>query len=170
MFIAIILNLLQCYTSPYLEAVKHYEGFFAAPYKCPAGVWTIGYGHTKGVTANTAPITKAQGHVLLLGDMMDAGLDVLRLAGDTLQDTDDAVAATNRFAALTSWTFNLGAANLASSTMLKRIKEKRWEEAAKEMLRWNKATVNGVKKVLSGLVKRRRSEAHFFLTGEVILF
>lgn len=170
MLIAILLNLLQCHTSPFLEAVKHYEGFSAAPYKCPAGVWTIGYGHTKEVTANTTPITKAEAHVLLLGDMTDAGLDVLRLAGDALQDTDDVAAATNRFVALTSWTFNLGSANLASSTMLKRIKEKRWEAAAKEMLRWNKATVNGVKKVLPGLVKRRRSEAHFFLTGELILF
>ncbi|MCD7983732.1 MAG: lysozyme [Desulfovibrio sp.] len=170
MLIAILLNLIHCTTSPYLEAVKHYEGLYLAPYRCPAGVWTYGYGHTRGVTADTPPLTKAEAHLLLLCDMTEAGADVLRLAGDALQDTDDLTAATNRFVALTSWTFNLGAANLASSTMLKRIREKRWEDAAEEMLRWNKATVDGTKRVLPGLTKRRRSEAHFFLTGEVILF
>lgn len=102
--------------------------------------------------------------------MADAGLDVLRIAGEVLRDSVDEVAAAHRFEALASWVFNLGATNLSSSTMLKRIKEKRWEDAAKEMLRWDRATVNGVKKILPGLTKRRQSEAHYFLTGEVILF
>lgn len=168
--IAVILGMLQVNASPYLTAIKHYEGFYAAPYKCPAGVWTIGYGHTRGVTAKTKPITKSEASLLLLKDLTWAAGDVLRLAGDVLQDTDDAVAASRRFVALTSWTFNLGGTNLASSTMLKRLREKRWEDAAREMLRWNRATVNGVKTVLPGLTKRRQSEAHYFLTGEVILF
>lgn len=102
--------------------------------------------------------------------MADAGMDVLRLAGEVLRDTDDAAAAAHRFEALASWVFNLGATNLSASTMLKRIKEKRWEDAAREMLRWDKATVDGVKKTLPGLTKRRQSEAHYFLTGEVVLF
>ena len=165
-----MLTVTQINTSPFLPAVKHYEGFFSAPYKCPAGVWTIGYGHTKGVTASSKPINKVEADLLLLGDMADAGMDVLRLAREVLQDTDDMASAAHRFEALASWVFNLGATNLSSSTMLKRIKEKRWEEAAKEMLRWDKATVEGVKKTLPGLTKRRQSESHYFLTGEVVLF
>lgn len=165
-----MLSVSQLTASPFLPAVKHYEGFFSAPYKCPAGVWTIGYGHTKGVSASSKPITKAEADILLLSDMAEAGVDVLRLAREVLQDTDDLAAAAHRFEALASWVFNLGATNLSSSTMLKRIKEKRWEDAAKEMLRWDKAKVNGVSQTLSGLTKRRKSEAHYFLTGEVVIF
>lgn len=157
--------------SPYIKAVKHYEGFYAAPYRCPAGVWTIGYGHTKGVTEDTPEVTELEAHILLLGDLVYAATQVLRLAGDALEQAGDGEeAAVRRFVALTSWTFNLGEGNLATSTMLKRIWAGRWDDAAREMLRWNKARVKGRMVELAGLTKRRRSEAHFFRTGEVVLY
>ena len=155
--------------SPYIKAVKHYEGFYAAPYRCPAGVWTIGYGHTKGVTEDSPEVTEPEAHILLLGDLVYAAKQVLRLAGDALEGDGEEVAV-RRFVALTSWTFNLGEGNLATSTMLKRIKAGRWDDAAEEMLRWNKARVKGRMVELAGLTKRRRSEARFFRTGEVVLY
>ena len=60
--------------------------------------------------------------------------------------------------ALTSWTYNLGPSNLNSSTMLKKINEKDWEEVPNQIKRWNKA--GGV--ILGGLVKRREAEANLF--------
>ena len=60
-----------------------------------------------------------------------------------------------QFDALVSWTFNLGAGNLNSSTMLKKLNNQEYDEVASQMKRWNKA--NG--KVLEGLVRRREAEA-----------
>lgn len=156
--------------SPILTLVKYYEGLFLNVYKCPAGVWTIGYGHTgKDVTCASLPITEQVANELLVKDLMAAGRDVIRIAGPYLS-AGLMEEVKWRFEALTSWVFNLGAGNLASSTMLKRIKEQNWEAAANEMLRWDKATVAGVKKSLPGLARRRKSERHYFLTGEVQFF
>lgn len=154
--------------SSILTLVKHYEGLYLNPYRCPAGVWTIGYGHTgKDVTCASLPITEQVANELLLKDLMEAGRDVIRLAGPyismgLMEETKW------RFEALCSWVFNLGAGNLASSTMLKKIRVQDWDGAANEMLRWDKATVGGMKKTLPGLTKRRQSERHYFLTGEVM--
>ena len=69
-----------------------------------------------------------------------------------------------------SWIMNLGKGNFPSSTMLKRIREGKWEAAAKEMKRWDKVTVGGKKKPFRALTRRRLTEAHLFLTGEVKTF
>ena len=149
------------------DMVAHYEGFHSASYLCPGGVWTIGYGHTgPDVTATSPAISKDEGKALLIRDLTEAGNAVLRHAGDALGKSESLDAALRRFIALTSWTFNLGEGNLASSTLLKRLHAGRWEDAATEMLRWNRASG----KVLAGLTKRRKTEAHYFRTGEVRLF
>lgn len=157
-------------TSPFITAVKHYEGFFAKPYRCPAGVWTIGYGHTKGINQNTAAITEQEATAILGDDLMEAGQDVLNLTKGCLVANDGDAKALFRFEALASFVFNLGAGAFASSTLLKRLKEQRFEDAAREILRWNKATVNGKKTVLRGLTRRRQCESHYFLTGQINLF
>lgn len=149
-------------THPVVEAVKHYEGFFDRPYTCPAGKWTIGYGHL--CAQNHPPITREQGDAYLRDDLTVAANAVLRHAPLLSKEP------LHRLTALMSWAFNLGEGNFRSSTMLKRLLEENWEAAAREMVRWNKATVKGVKKVLPGLVKRRQCEAHLFRTGEVVLF
>jgi lysozyme len=52
-----------------IELIKHFEGFKRAPYLCPAGVWTIGYGTTQGITAKTKPITVQDATKLLQRDL-----------------------------------------------------------------------------------------------------
>lgn len=144
-----------------MGAIRAYEGWSSTPYLCPAGYWTIGYGHL--CDKNHAPITREQGDRYLAEDLHDALLDIRRLAPILETEPD------HRSVALASWVMNLGKGNLASSTMLKRIREGEWEAAAKEMRRWDKATVGGKKQTLPGLTRRRKTEAHLFLTGEVKL-
>ncbi len=141
---------------------KEWEGFSPTPYLCPAGYWTIGYGHL--CDKNHAPITREQGDRYLAEDLLDALRDVERLAPN-LKDEPG-----HRSVALASWVMNLGKGNLASSTLLKRIREGEWEAAAKEMKRWDKVTVGCKKKPFRALTRRRLTEAHLFLTGEVKLF
>lgn len=158
----------QLFDTPDLvDMVAHYEGFQSAPYLCPAGVWTIGYGHTgPDVREDSPAIPITEGRTLLIRDLTRAGAAVLDKAGDALGKSESLDAAVRRFIALTSWTFNLGEGNLASSTLLKRIRAGEWEKAADEMLRWNKA--GG--RTLAGLTRRRKTEAHYFRTGEVRFF
>ena len=149
---------------PYIDIIKHYEGWVSRPYRCPAGKWTIGWGHL--CEAAHPPITPEHlGITYLREDLGEALSGVERLAPFLAEGPEQ------RVVALTSWVFNLGSGNLASSTLLRRLREGRWNDAASEMLRWDKATgPDGVKRVLPGLVKRRQSEAHLFLTGECKIF
>lgn len=170
--INIILSTALAFQTPDLLTItKHYESFRSKPYLCPAGVPTIGYGHTGGdVTLCAPPVDEAEAEALLIVDLTTAALAVIRHAGGYLSQSDTPEEAARRLVALTSWTFNLGEGNLRSSTMLKRIKVLDWDAAANEMLRWNKATVKGKKVSLAGLTKRRKTESHYFKTGEVLLF
>lgn len=153
-----------------LTITRHYEGYAREPYLCPAGVWTIGYGHTEGVSAKSSPVNTEEAEQLLVTDLSLAAAAVLRHAGPALSKSASLAEAYRRLVALTSWTFNLGEGNLRSSTMLKRIKALDWDAAASEMLRWDKARVNGKAVTLAGLTKRRKTEAHYFKTGEVLFF
>ena len=167
--ISILISTALAFQNPdILTITKHYEGVRSKPYLCPAGVTTIGYGHTGGdVTLSTPPVNEAEAEALLIVDLTTAALAVIRHAGGYLSQSDTPEEAARRLVALTSWTFNLGEGNLLSSTMLKRIKALDWEGAAREMLRWDKATVNGKKVSLAGLTKRRKTESHYFKTGEL---
>ena len=167
--ISILISTALAFQNPdILTITKHYEGFRSKPYLCPAGVTTIDYGHTGGdVTLSTPPVNEAEAEALLIVDLTTAALAVIRHAGGYLSQSDTPEEAARRLVALTSWTFNLGEGNLLSSTMLKRIKALDWEGAAREMLRWDKATVNGKKVSLAGLTKRRKTESHYFKTGEL---
>jgi lysozyme len=69
----------------------------------------------------------------------------------------------NQFSALVSFVFNCGVGALKGSTALKRIKAGDMEGGAQALTWWNKATVNGRKKVLPGLVRRREAEKQLFL-------
>jgi lysozyme len=131
-------------------------------YRCPAGVPTIGYGNISSVTdkdVDVKTITEQEANNLLLADLADVCAAVERLtAGYTLND--------NQFGALCSLGFNIGtgAAGLAGSTTLRRIKQGDMAGAAEAILWWNKGTVNGVKVVLPGLAIRRAHEATLFQT------
>lgn len=132
-----------------INVIKSFEGFRSKAYKCPAGVWTIGYGHTKGVKAGMM-ITEWKAEQLLREDLKTFEKSVNALGVCKTQ---------GQFDALVDFAYNCGTANLLSSTLLKKIKAgATQEEICYQFSRWNKA--GG--KVLPGLVKRRAWEAARF--------
>lgn len=133
-----------------IDLIKKYEGCVLKAYKCPSGVWTIGYGHTKGVKKGQI-CTKKQAEYFLSQDLKTFEKGVLKGVKVTLNQ--------NQFDALVSFTYNVGLGAFKSSTLLRYINKKDFSSASKELLKWNKS--NG--KVLSGLVKRRAAERQLFL-------
>ncbi len=131
--------------------IKRFEGFSCTPYRCPAGVWTIGYGHTAGVHAHTAPITEEEAEALLLRDMRGAEQVV-----DTWVKTP---LNAHEKAALVSFVFNVGRAHFISSTLLTRLNAGEKAHAADELLRW----VYASGAPLEGLKTRRMAERQIFL-------
>jgi lysozyme len=141
-----------------LALVKHFEGLYLKAYKCPSGVWTIGYGHTglahkDGTVKAGRVITKKEADALLRHDMRSFEQRVEELAGASQKAW-----LVCQFDALVSFDFNTGA--LHRSTLLRKLNESRPDaEVAAEFLRWTRA--NG--KVLAGLVRRRKAERALFL-------
>ena len=135
-----------------IELIKRFEGLRLHAYLCPAGVATVGYGHTK-TAAMGQKITEEQADALLVRDLVGAENDVTRLAGSLKQ---------SQFDALVSFVFNLGSGNLKASTLLKCVKLRDKTGAVREFGRWVFATVAGKKTRLDGLVKRRAAEAELY--------
>jgi lysozyme len=67
--------------------------------------------------------------------------------------------------ALVSFSFNVGLGSLKTSTLLKKVNNRKFEEASNEFLKWNKAKVKGKLTVLIGLDRRRKEERELFLRG-----
>jgi len=134
-----------------IHLIKMFESFRSEPYLCDGGKWTNGWGHTKGVTKKTKPVTTAEAEINLLDDLLDSEDAVNRLVKVPLHQS--------QFDALVSFTFNLGANALAGSTLLKKLNAGDYQAAADQFPRWNKAA--GV--VLRGLTKRRAAERSMFL-------
>ena len=133
-----------------VNLIKKWEGCKLDAYLCPAGVPTIGYGHTKDVYI-WLEVTQDKAEELLRADLSDFEHWVSRLVAVELKQC--------QFDALVSFTYNLGQGNLRSSTLLKKLNEGNYMGAANEFPRWNKA--GG--KVLKGLVDRRKDEQDRFL-------
>jgi lysozyme len=129
---------------------QRFEGLRLEAYQDSVGVWTIGYGHTKGVKRGDK-ITHEQAEEFLKQDMQEAIDGVNRLVRVPLTQ--------QQFDALVDFTFNLGVGNLSKSTLLKLLNQGSYAEAGKEFLKWNRA--GG--KVLAGLTTRRGVEADMFL-------
>ena len=128
-----------------IELIKRYEGCYLEAYKCPAGIWTIGYGHTKNVRAGMK-ITKVEAEQMLKEDLCTYEAKVEKYNKKYAWNQ-------NEFDALVSFAFNIGSINqlTAFGTRTKDvIKDK--------MLLYTKA--NG--KVLKGLVRRRKEECALF--------
>ena len=125
-------------------------------YKCPAGVWTIGYGHTHGIKAGDT-WTQEQADSAL-----DAEIDALRATlfklAPVLRDEPQ-----NRVDACISLAYNIGASAFANSSVCRFVKAKRYDDAANAFMMWNKARVNGKLIQLAGLVNRRVDERRLFL-------
>lgn len=130
-----------------IEAIKGFEGFRAEAYKCPSGVWTIGYGHTAGVKKGQR-VSKARAEELLRQDLGSAEASVNRLGVAKTQGQYDA---------LVDITFNCG--DMSGSTLVRKIREGAGkDEITKEFMRW----VHSDGKVLPGLIKRRAWDAERF--------
>ena len=144
-----------------IDLIENAEGCYLTAYYCPAGVPTIGFGHTKGVTpadvAHQKTITRLEADALLAQDLAIVSDQVAHYVNVGLTD--------EQFGALVSFTFNLGVGNLSASTLLKRLNAGDYIGAAGEFDKWVKATVKGVKQTLPGLVKRRAAEKVLFLQG-----
>lgn len=133
------------------EIIKEAEGLRLEAYLCPAKVWTIGYGHTGEDVWPGLTITKGEAESLLERDLKRFEGYV---SGYVQVDLTQ-----NQFDALVSFTFNVGAEALRTSTLLKKLNANDYEGAADQFLRWNKS--KGV--VLAGLTKRREKERKLFL-------
>ncbi len=133
-----------------VELVKRFEGFRAKPYLCPAGVPTIGYGHTEGVSLADPPITREAAAALLEKDLTVFAAGVARMLAVPVTQ--------NQFDALVSFAYNVGLGNLQQSTLLRRVNAGDHAGAAREFSKWTKA--KGVE--LPGLVQRRAAERALF--------
>ena len=140
---------------PAVELIKKFEGLRLEAYLCPAGVWTIGYGHTGTNVKAGLKITQADAEALLLSD-----IERFARAVDTWIKVD---LTNNQRCALISFTFNVGIGALQESTLRKRLNngEDPVKVAMEELPRWNK----GDGKILEGLVRRRRAEVELFCHG-----
>ena len=135
-----------------ITLIKQHEGFRERAYRCPAGIWTIGYGHTLGVKA-TDRITRDQAGRLLEQDIETAEKTVTALVKKPLRQ--------QQFDALVSFVYNLGSTNFARSTLLKKINHDPDDPAIrKEFQKWiySKGTP------LPGLVARRQDESNLYFS------
>ena len=141
-------------TADLVDLCRHFEGLRLEAYRCPAGVLTIGYGHTGPDVSPGLRITVDRAEQLLRADLAKARRDVDRLVLVPL--------APHQREALASFVFNLGAAAFKGSTLLKRLNSGDMTGAADQFERWVYATVDGKPKRLPGLVARRAAEEAMF--------
>jgi len=134
-----------------IKLIKQCEGLRLEAYKCPGGVWTIGFGHTKNVHAGDI-ITKEQAEELLKKDVKSAEYYVNKEVKRELNQ--------NQYDALVSFVFNIGSVKFRCSTLLMRLNDGNYKAAAEQFENW----VYSKGKKLDGLIKRRKAEKMLFLS------
>lgn len=140
--------------------ISSFEGCKLAPYPCPAGCWSIGYGDRlladgTPVTATTKPITQEQADTLLQKRISEILDQIRRLSSLKLT--------VNEAASLCSLAYNIGVTALASSTLLKKLNDFDMDGAANEFPRWDKMHKDGQLVEVPGLLARRLKERAVFL-------
>lgn len=133
-----------------------FEGFRSRPYRCPAGVPSIGFGTTRypngrKVNMSDLPIDEDTALVYLHNELQKSMSGALRYC--PILSTDE-----GKLAAIIDFCYNLGIGRLQQSTLRRRINQQNWNSCKTELLRWVFA---GGKK-LPGLIRRRALEATFF--------
>ena len=132
--------------------IANFEGFRSCPYQDSVGVWTIGYGSTKGVGPNTKCVTRAQA---LARMKREVGVTYGRAVNELGVRLNQ-----NQFDALVSFVYNVGPGGVASTTGVgAALRRQDWRRAADELLKWDRA--GG--RTLEGLSRRRRAERKLFL-------
>lgn len=142
-----------------LALIKRFEGFSATPYKCSAGVPTIGYGSTyyedgRPVQMDDPAISEEWAEALLI--------NVVRTFEKAVNSMIQQELTQNQFDALVSFTYNVGTEAFKKSTLLKRVNNNPFDsDINRQFLKW----VNAGGKVRAGLVKRRQKEAQLYFTA-----
>lgn len=143
-------------TSEGLALIKRFEGLRLKQYRCAAGVSTIGWGTTRWTDGGPIPeglmITREEAERLIARDVAVFELKVYRLVTGLAPESHSA---------LVSFAYNCGTAALAGSTLLRRVRAGRMEEAAAQFGKW----VSAGGRRLEGLVIRRAAERRMFLEG-----
>lgn len=133
-----------------IEIIKEFGGLRLEAYSDQNGNWYIGYGHSQGVTEGMT-ITESQAERYLRNDLRAFEESISRMVEVNVSE--------NEFSAMVCLTYNIGPGGFADSTVLKKVNEQAWDEAADAILLWNK--VNG--QVNESLVSRREKERELFL-------
>ncbi len=137
------------YSKNGLDLTKLFEGCRLTAYRDSVGVWTIGYGHTKGVCEGMT-CTMEQAEAWLVQDVQEACGAVNRLVKVGITQ--------NEFDALVDFVFNLGIGNFAKSTLLRKLNALDFHGAANEFEKWDMAGGRH----LPGLLRRRKAERVMF--------
>jgi len=153
-----------------IQLIKSFEGCHNQPYKCPASLWTIGFGRVlypdqarlKTDERASYPL-RSEHNRLWNADEIDALLeaDLLLFSDGVLRLCPAAADNQCHLDAMVSFSYNCGLGSLQSSTLRQRYNRADYKGAADEFLKWTKA--GG--KVLNGLVRRREAERALFLSG-----
>lgn len=144
-----------------IHAIQQREELRLTAYRCQAGAWTIGWGHTGGVTAGMV-ITEDQARAFLAADLQPIESFLSRENYRGLKP--------NQYDALASLIFNIGMLNYSRSTLRQLLKAGApAKDCASQFLKWKYYTdrATGEKKASQGLVNRRQAECKQYLAGEV---
>ena len=152
-----------------IQLIKSFEGCHNTPYRCPAALWTIGYGHVlypdqsrlKTPERSAYPLRPEHNRTFEY-DEIDSILekDLERFEAGVLRLCPAAADSQSQFDAIVSFSFNVGLGNLQASTLRMKYNRGDFSGAADEFLKWRKS--NGV--VLRGLERRREAERALFLS------
>ncbi|MHC1747502.1 MAG: lysozyme [Cellulosilyticaceae bacterium] len=139
-----------------VDLIKSFEGCYLKSYRCPARVWTIGWGTTEPIGGREIcegmVITQQQADQLLINNLKAYENAVNKYVTYPINQ--------NQFDALVSFAYNCGCGALQKSTLLQYLNQGRIQAAANQFDVWNR----GGGKVLQGLVRRRAAEKKIFLT------
>ena len=140
--------------------LKKFEGCKLKAYRCPAGVCTIGYGHTSAAGNPTVvdglTIRQDQAEAILRSDLVKYETAVHNMVEQPLTQ--------HQFDVLVDFAYNAGVGNLKSSTLLKKVNAGQFDAVPAELMKWTK----GGGKVLAGLVRRRQAESSWWLSHEMV--
>ena len=140
-----------------LAMIKEFEGFKSKPYKCPAGVPTIGYGSTFYLNGSKVKLTD---RAISEKEASELLIKSLAKYENTINVAVKVPLDQNEFDALVSFVYNLGSGNFISSTLLKLINANASPvEVSQQFIKWNKC--NG--EPLDGLTRRREAERDLYL-------
>jgi lysozyme len=133
--------------------IRRFEGLRLKPYRCPAGIPTVGYGHTgPEVTMDSPPITPTVAESMATEDARRFAAAAVKLSPILIHHPD-------KHAAIADFCFNLGTTRYKASTLRRKIQAGEWLDAGDELRKW----VWGGGRKLPGLVARREAERELLL-------